>query len=144
MYFNTNKIGLNKTVRLREMTKPEPYCPPGYNNENPQKTFTGTDLYLAMVSILAASFMVKTILTIIVITNNFFIPDYCILSMTGITGMIAGKNCLFKDQTFLYKNRVCNSITSALQTVFIGPFTAIAHISRGLTDGFTITRNLFD
>jgi len=58
------------------MTKPEPYCPPGYNNENPsmansQKSFTGTDLYLSLVSILATSFMVKTILTLIVMTNNF-------------------------------------------------------------------------
>lgn len=128
--------------------KPDPYYPPGYNNEDPvlvsTKTFNGTDLYLTIVTVFLTSMIVKTGLTVVLLAHNLTLSDNYIWTLMGITGAIAGKNCLAKEFTLLYKIRVCNSITSALQTVFICPFTAVAQAARSLTDGFNITRNLFD
>lgn len=126
------------------MTKmPENYT---YDNEPlmSTKTFTGTDIYLTAVTVLLTSMIVRTGLTVVLYTHNFMLPDNYIWTLMAISGVVAGKNCLSKDSTLLYKTRVCNSISSGLQTVFVGPFTAIAQMSRSLSSGFTITRNLFD
>ena len=126
--------------------KPEPYMPPTYDNEPTglNKTFTGTDLYLTAVTVFLTSMIVRTGVTVVLHVHNWVLPDNYIWSLMAISGLVAGKKCLSKDHTLLYKTRVYNSITSSLQTVFVGPFTAVAQMARSLSSGFRITRNLFD
>lgn len=108
------------------------------------KTFSGTDLYLAMVSIFLTSMIMRSSLIVVSTIHGMMLPDNLTWAMMGISGIVAGKICLAKDHTLLYKTRVCNSVISALQTVTVGPFTAVAQLGRSLSPGFSITRNLFD
>lgn len=119
--------------------------PKDYNVEHtPQEQYNGTDIYLTCVTVMLTSFIVKTLVTLTLFANELPLNPTAIQVCMAVTSILAGRNCLTMQNNFMYKRRVVDSITEALKTVVIAPFSAAAQIARSTTSGFSFTRNLFD
>lgn len=110
------------------------------------RPFSGTDIYLSIVSAFISSAIVHNMFFTVMNTYDFLFNPNFVYTMMAITSLLSTHNCLTmrnKCDRF-YRKLVWNSIASSLQLVFIGPFTMFAQIGQSLFSGFSITRNLFD
>jgi len=105
-------------------------------------SYTLSDLYLTLVSMGLTNIFVKASLLQILYTFNMNMYTDLVWVPAILTSIIAAKNCLSK-QNSSYKLRVSNSITSAVQTVFVSPFTVVAHFP-WCNHNFKITKHCFD
>ena len=117
--------------------------PPKEYMDQHTNAVSGTDIYLTLISTMLSCMIVRTGLMAVMVTHEFMVDPNYIWALMAVTGAVAGENCI-KSRSTKYKARVSNAITEALKTVFVGPFTALAHIGYCVTTGFSITRNLFD
>lgn len=111
------------------------------------RPFSGTDIYLTLVSAFISSAIVHHGFFSIMSTYNIIFNPNFVYTMMAITSLLSSHNCLTMRNRYnnrFYRKHVWDSVSASLQVVFISPFTIFAQIGQSLFSGIVITRNLFD
>jgi len=127
----------------KKMTEPKEYDRQLKFQKDNTTHYSGTDLYLTFVTVALTAVIVRTGTMVFMAAHQYTIHSHWMWAIMAITSLVAGKHSLTYDNR-MYKTRVYNSIVHGIKTTFIGPFTAVAQMAHSLTNGFKITRNLFD
>lgn len=107
-------------------------------------SLSGTDIYLSFVSSFVTIELMYIMIKIVSLVHNITLAGNICYSLMAIAGLLACHHTLTNRNQRFFRLRVFNAVTFAINLVLISPFTVPCQIAQSVTNGFSITRNLFD
>ena len=104
----------------------------------------GTDIYLSAVSCFLTAAIVHTCANLFMMAHSLTFHCNILYSLMAISSLLAGHNALTNRNQRFFRQRVVNAVCASINLVFISPFTIPIQIGQSISNGFMITRNLFD